>query len=140
MALGRKRSLQNSTSDSSDIDMTPMLDVVFILLIFFVVTASFVKESGLEVNHPVIADQPPENIIEKQNLVFHITANNEIFLEDRQIDLRSVRANVEKMSISNPDIKVIIAAHPKAKTNTFVLISDQAREAGIIDIALTTER
>lgn len=138
MALGRKRAVSNTDTKGADIDLTPMLDVVFIMLIFFVVTASFVKESGLELNRPPISDKPPETQQENSNIIFKITENNEVFLSGRHIDIRSVRANVERAHAGNPQTKVIIEAHPKAKTNTFVLISDQAREAGITDIALTT--
>mgnify|MGYP003680364479 CR=1 FL=1 len=110
MALGRKRTTENDgDSSSAEIDMTPMLDVVFIMLIFFIVTASFAKESGINLNRPPISDTPLD-----------------------------VRANVERAHAENPKVKVIIEAHPKSKTNTFILVSDQAREAGVADIALTT--
>jgi len=138
MALGRKRAVNDTDTPGADIDLTPMLDVVFIMLIFFVVTASFVKESGLELNRPPISDKPPDTKQENSNIIFTITENNEVFLSGRHIDIRSVRANVERAHAGHPQAKVIIKAHPKAKTNTFVLISDQAREAGITDIALTT--
>jgi len=138
MALGRKRTQDNTEAQQGNIDLTPMLDVVFIMLIFFVVTASFVKESGLDINRPPISETPPDSQEENSNIVFNITENNEVFLSGRHIDIRSVRANVERAHAGNPQAKVIIEAHPKAKTNTFVLISDQAREAGITDIALTT--
>ena len=140
MALGKQYRSSGTESDSSDIDLTPMLDVVFIMLIFFVVTASFVKESGLDINRPPITENQEEQQQENKNMVFQITENNEVFLAGRHIDVRSVRANVERAHAENPQAKVIIEAHPKAKTNTFVLISDQAREAGITDIALTTLR
>jgi len=138
MALGRKRAVSDIDTKGADIDLTPMLDVVFIMLIFFVVTASFVKESGLELNRPPISDNPPDTQKQNSNIIFTITENNEVFLSGRHIDIRSVRANVERAHAGNPQAKVIIEAHPKAKTNTFILISDQAREAGITDIALTT--
>ena len=140
MALGKQYRSSGTESDSSDIDLTPMLDVVFIMLIFFVVTASFVKESGLDINRPPITENQEEQQQENKNMVFQITENNEVFLAGRHIDVRSVRANVERAHAENPQAKVIIEAHPKAKTNTFVLISDQAREAGVTDIALTTLR
>ena len=140
MALGRKRLTEGGgDTDSAEIDLTPMLDVVFIMLIFFIVTASFVKESGLDLNHPPIAEAPPNKNIENRNIVFSIMETNEIFIQGRHIDVRSVRANVERAHAENPQIKVIIEAHPKSKTDTFILISNQAREAGVTDIALTTQ-
>jgi biopolymer transport protein ExbD len=138
MALGRKRTATNDNNSSdTEIDMTPMLDVVFIMLIFFIVTASFVKESGVNVNRPPISDTPPEEQKKNQNIVFSITETNDIFVQGRHIDVRSVRANVERAHAENPTVKVIIEAHPRSKADTFILVSDQAREAGVTDIALT---
>ena len=88
MALGKRRKAE----DESQIDMTPMLDVVFIMLIFFIVTASFVNEVGLGVNRPPTSDQPPPDS-ENTNIVFRISESNELTLEGRRIDIRSVRAN-----------------------------------------------
>ena len=131
MALGKRR----READDSQIDLTPMLDVVFIMLIFFIVTASFVNEIGLDVNRPPTSDQPPPDS-KNTNIVFRVSESNEIMLEGRRIDARSVRANVERLHAEKPEAKVVINAHPKAKTETYVLISDQAREAGVYDISL----
>jgi|TARA_R110000822_G_scaffold187752_5_gene326543 biopolymer transport protein ExbD len=133
MALGKKR-----TEEDPQIDLTPMLDVIFIMLIFFVITASFVKESGIDVNRPPITTKPPENSANRP-IIFNITESNDIWLEGRRIDVRSVRANVERAHAENPQAKVIIETHPKSKTNTFILVSDQAREAGVNDIVLSTK-
>ncbi len=133
MALGRRRA-----EEESQIDLTPMLDVVFIMLIFFIVTASFVRESGVDVNRPPTTDQPPPDQAQ-QNIVFNITESGDIMLQGRRIDVRSVRANVERIHAENPQAKVIINAHPKAKSELFVQISDQAREAGVYDISLATK-
>lgn len=135
MALGRRTKVE----EQSEIDLTPMLDVVFIMLIFFIVTASFVKEAGLDVQRPPVSDQPPPDNEENKNIVFRVTENDDIMLEGRRIDIRSVRANVERLSAENPQAKVIINAHPKAKAETFILVSDQAREAGVYDISLSTK-
>lgn len=134
MALGRR----NKVEEESEIDLTPMLDVVFIMLIFFIVTASFVKEAGLDVARPPVSEEPPPPE-ENKNIVFQINENNDIFLERRRIDVRSVRANVERLHAENPQAKVIIDAHPKAKTETFVMVADQAREAGVYDVSLSTK-
>ncbi|MBG58423.1 MAG: biopolymer transporter ExbD [Porticoccus sp.] len=135
MAIGRRKVAEEQT----DIDMTPMLDVVFILLIFFVVTASFVREAGIDINRPPISDEPPPDS-QPTAIIFRIAEDNTVWLEGRRIDVRSVRANVERAHAENPQTKVIIEAHPQAKTETFVLISDQAREAGVYDIALGTKK
>lgn len=134
MALGRKRA-----EEESEIDLTPMLDVVFIMLIFFIVTASFVKESGLEVSRPPVTNEPPPPSEELKNVVLKVTETNDIWLEGRRIDVRSVRANVERIHAENPSAKVIVNAHPKAKTDVFIMIADQAREAGVYDISLSTK-
>lgn len=134
MALGRRRIAE----EPAEIDMTPMLDVVFILLIFFVVTATFVRESGIDINRPPVSDRPPPAEQQVRTLVFRISEDNSVWLEGRRIDVRAVRANVERAHAENPQTRVIIEAHPRAKTAIFVLVSDQAREAGVTDIALTT--
>jgi len=135
MALGKRRKVE----EESEIDLTPMLDVVFIMLIFFIVTASFVKESGIDINRPPPAF--PQTTPEKnKNTVFKITANNEIWNDNRRVDIRSVRAIVERTRAENPDTKVIIQANENASTNVFVQISDQAREAKVRDISLTTTK
>ena len=134
MALGKRRTDQ----DENEIDMPPMLDVVFIMLIFFIVTASFVNEVGLGVNRPPTTDQPPPNT-ENTNIVFRISESNEITLAGRRIDIRAVRANVERLHAEKPEASVVISSHHKAKTELFIKISDQAREAGVYDISLATD-
>jgi len=134
MALGKRRA-----EEDSQIDLTPMLDVVFIMLIFFIVTASFVNESGLNVARPPTTDQPPPET-ENKNIVFNVTESGDIMFEGRRIDVRSVRANVERIHAENPQAKVIISAEPEAQTEVFVQISDQAREAGVYDISLATKK
>jgi biopolymer transport protein ExbD len=134
MALGKRR----KGEDDSQIDLTPMLDVVFIMLIFFIVTASFVNETGLNVDRPPTSDQPPPDSA-NTNIVFRVSESNDIMLEGRRIDIRSVRANVERLHAEKPEAKVVISSHPKAKTEVFVMISDQAREAGVYDISLSTD-
>ena len=86
----------HKASEESKVDLTPMLDVVFIMLIFFVVTASFVKETGYAMSRPEPNQKPPEDA--PRNIVFKISANNEVFLDERRIDARSVRANVDTYS------------------------------------------
>lgn len=122
--------------DEGDIDLTPMLDVVFIMLIFFIVTASFVKEVGLDVNRPESSEAPPD--ANQENIVLKITASGEIWLVDRRIDVRAVRANVERLIAENPKASVIVQANEKAKTEVFAAVIDAAREAGVFNVSLTT--
>lgn len=120
--------------DEAAIDLTPMLDVVFIMLIFFIVTASFVKESGLELTRP--DDSKNDQTSDQKNIVLQVTATNEIWLNQRRIDVRSVRANIERLHAENPKGALIIQAHKEAKTETLAKISDQSREANVYNISL----
>ncbi len=131
MAIGRRR-----TEEESQIDLTPMLDVVFIMLIFFIVTATFINETAINVQRPPTTEEPPD--LENRNIVFQVGPNGDITLGDRRIDVRSVRANVERLRAENPEAKVIISADPKAKSEVYIKIADQSREAGIDDISLAT--
>jgi len=133
MSLGRKRQ-----EEEAEIDLTPMLDVVFIMLIFFIVTASFVKESGIDVNRPPAVTEQQQQT-ENKNILFIVTESGDVMLEGRRIDIRSVRANVERLHAENPEAKVVVSAHPNSKTDIFIRISDQAREAGVRDISLATK-
>ncbi|RLA39913.1 MAG: biopolymer transporter ExbD [Gammaproteobacteria bacterium] len=129
MSLGKSR-----LEDDTQIDLTPMLDVVFILLIFFVVTAAFVDETAIDLQH-----EPPSTsaTIEKSDdIIFQVSANNDITLDGRRVDIRSVRANVERLRASNRDVKVIISTDARAQTATYIRIADQARAAGIEDVIL----
>jgi len=131
MSLGKSR-----LEEDTQIDLTPMLDVVFILLIFFVVTAAFVDETAIDLQH-----QPPSSnaAIEKSDdIIFQVSANNDINLDGRRVDIRSVRANVERLRASNRNAKVIISTDSRAQTKTYIRIADQARAAGVEDIVLTT--
>ena len=91
---------RNKERDDSTIDITPMLDIVFIMLIFFIVTTSFVKETGVEVNRPNASTAVRD---ERGNILIAITANDEIWIDKRRVDLRSVRANVERLKAENPE-------------------------------------
>lgn len=130
-----RRHIDNN-SDGNDIDITPMLDIVFIMLIFFIVTTSFVKESGVTVNRP--SAQTTE---EKKgsNILVAIRANGEIWIDRRAIDVRAVRPNVERMKAENPEGAVIIQADEFSPTGLLVKVMDQIRLAGIQDISISAE-
>ncbi len=127
---------RHQATEESEIDLTPMLDVVFIMLIFFIVTASFVKESGIEINRPESNQQSDPS--DTASIVFQITANNEIWLEERRIDIRSVRANVEQLHAERPQAPVIIQAHKNANAETYAGVADASREAGVYEVSLAT--
>ena len=132
----RKNLFQYVEEEEAEINITPMLDVVFIMLIFFIVTASFVKESGLEVNRP---DAPTAVKKENANILVAIGASNEIWINRRRIDPRAVRANIERMHAENPEGAVIIQADKKAFTETLVLVLDSARQAGVFNVSIAAE-
>ena len=117
-----------SNEDDSEIDLTPMLDVVFIMLIFFIVTASFVKEFGFEIDRP---DDAPEVDIptENQNVLISINAASEILVDQRRVDVRSVRSVIQRKLAENPKGNVIISANPEAKASVYTAVADSAKQA-----------
>jgi len=130
-----RRKKSRGGDDSSDIDLTPMLDVVFIMLIFFIVTASFVKEVGLDTNVPEENDQPPPPDADP-NIVVRINQSNQIWMENRQVDKRAVRSNIERMRAELPKASVIIQAHNQAKAETYVAVADAAKAADAPSVVL----
>lgn len=128
----KKRRLQ-PREEESEINMTPMLDVVFIMLIFFVVTASFLKETGVDVSRPQASTAVRQ---EHGNILVGITASDEIWIDRRHVDIRAVRANIERLRAENPEGAVVIQADTAAKTGLLVQVIDQARKAGVADVSI----
>ena len=115
--------------------MTPMLDIVFIMLIFFIVTTVFVKEAGIEVNKPEASEAfMPKNA----NIFIAVTEDGDVWLDKRQVAADSVRANVERLLTEQPTDYVIIQADVKAKHGLVVEIMDQVKDAGIDKISIAT--
>ena len=127
--LRRRKTLD----ESSEIDLTPMLDVVFIMLIFFIVTTSFVKETGIEVNRPSAATAQKKS---KGNILIAIRPNGEIWIDKRHIDIRAIRANIQRLKASSPNSSVIIQSDADAKTGILVRVMDQIRLAGVQNISI----
>jgi len=132
----RRKKGRGAEDDNSEIDLTPMLDVVFIMLIFFIVTASFVKETTIDVNVPESQDNPPPPSDENKTILVSINATNEIWMEDRRVDARAVRANIERLHAESPDAPVVIKADAKSSAKTFVAVADAAREANVFNVSL----
>ncbi|MFK3864444.1 ExbD/TolR family protein [Pseudoalteromonas rhizosphaerae] len=122
--------------EAEEINMTPMLDVVFIMLIFFIVTASFVKESGIDVNRPEAATAVKK---ERANILVAISDQGEIWINKRQIDVRAVQANIERLKAENPQGSVVIQADKKATTDTLIKVMDAARAAGVFDVSIAAQ-
>ncbi|MEL7537646.1 MAG: biopolymer transporter ExbD [Pseudomonadota bacterium] len=121
--------------EENEINLTPMLDVVFIMLIFFIVTASFVKESGIDVNKPPDADVQVKDD-DKKNILVSINANDDIYIARRLIDKRAIRANIERLHAENPDGTVVIQAHVKSSNNALVEVMDASRRAGVYNVSI----
>ena len=120
-------------TDDSTIDMTPMLDIVFIMLIFFLVTTSFVKESGISVNPP---GAETASKLERGNLLVAINENGSIWIDRRPVDIGAVRANIERLRAEYPEGTVVIQADENSSTGMFVKVMDQIRLAGVENIAI----
>ncbi len=121
----------------SEINLTPMLDVVFIMLIFFIVTASFISETGIDVNSPEAADPEPHD---EANILVVIDKNSDIWIGGRLIDPRAVRANMARLRAENPGGIVVIDADRRSFNNTLVQVMDASRQAGIYEISLAARK
>ncbi len=132
----RNRHTRRQSGNVAEINMTPLIDMVFILLIFFIVTSSFVKEAGVDVNRPTAKTAVKKELA---NIMIAITAEGEINMEGRVVDRRAVRANVERLHAENPEGSVIILADEDAKTGILIEVMDQARLAGVSNVSIAAE-
>ncbi|MEZ8101862.1 ExbD/TolR family protein [Vibrio bivalvicida] len=133
MRLGRRHVKQ----DEAQVDLTSMLDIVFIMLIFFIVTSSFVRESGVEVNRPTASNA----VSQKEAGVFvAITSANDIYIDKRMVDVERVEATLEHLMLENPDASLVIQADEHAYSGTVVKVMDAAKGAGVKNIALAAEK
>ncbi|MCP5144371.1 MAG: biopolymer transporter ExbD [Gammaproteobacteria bacterium] len=135
--MRKRRHSNDSHEGAHGIDLAPMLDFVINLLIFFIITAVFVKESGLVVNRPTGFETPPDND-ENKTITIQVLDNGDIWVDSREVDVRAVRANVERMSAVNPDAGVLIQAHELAPTGTIVEVVDQVHLGNIYNITFST--
>ena len=128
---------KSRASDEAEINITPMLDIVFIMLIFFIVTTSFVKEKGLEVSRP--SNSPPKEIMKKKGpIVVKVDSNGNITMKGRMLERKAVQANLEREKAEKPTSPLIVAAHPEAETEALVTILDAARAVGIDTVSVAT--
>ncbi len=130
----RKR--RSRGADQSEVDLTPMLDIVFIMLIFFIVTATFVRERGIDVLRP----DPDQEEIQTNviAIVVAVASNNDIWIEGRVVDPRAVRANIERLRAESPESPVLIQAEREADTGIVVGVMDQARLAHAPAVSIAT--
>lgn len=128
----RRRRLGHN-EDDTEINLTPMLDVTFIMLIFFIVTSSFVKEAGIDVSKPAAVTA---EVKERGNILVAITEQGEIWVDKRPVDPRAVRANIERLHAENPQGSVVIQADKNSRNELLVIVMDAAREAGVFDVSI----
>jgi biopolymer transport protein ExbD len=126
----------SEAEEESEVNLTPMLDVVFIMLIFFIVTASFVKEAGIDINRPDAATAERK---EKGNILVAISEEGQIWIDRRQVDARALRANIERLHAENPHGAVIIQADQESKNKLLVRVMDAARLAGVKNVSIAAE-
>ncbi|MFO7596768.1 MAG: biopolymer transporter ExbD [Desulfocurvibacter africanus] len=124
-------------SKSSMIDMTPLIDMVFILLIFFIVTTSFVREAGVEVDRPLASSA---EVKDKASVILGVTREGRVFVEGRSLDIRSVRAYMERFLAETPDGAAVIVADKESMTGTLVQVLDQCRLAGARNVSVAARK
>ncbi len=129
---------KDKEQDGAEIDLTPMLDVVFIMLIFFIVVASFIKEAGVEVNRP--DDNQPDNPEDSVSIMVKIAADNQIWMENRRVDVRAIRANIQRLLAEDPEAPVTIKVEKGAEAGVVVDVADAARESGAGSISWASDR
>ena len=124
--------------DGAEIDLTPMLDVVFIMLIFFLVVASFIKEAGVEVNRP--DDNQPDDPEDSTSILVEVASDNQIWMENRRVDIRAVRANIQRLLAEDPEAPVTIKVEKGAEAGIVVDVADAARESGVAAVNWASDR
>ncbi|MAT82660.1 MAG: biopolymer transporter ExbD [Gammaproteobacteria bacterium] len=124
------------TDEESDINLTPMLDVVFIMLIFFIVTATFIKQAGIDVLRP-----DADTAVQKPtvSVLVAIGPNGDIWIDKKQVDESAVRAHIERIHAENPKGGLVVQADKQAKYEKLAAVLDAARAAGLTQVAISTE-
>jgi biopolymer transport protein ExbD len=119
--------------EEAEINLTPMLDVVFIMLIFFIVTAVFVKEPGVEVTRPEAATAITPDVA---SIFVAITPNNEIWIDGKAVDVTAVRAEIERLRSENPEGGLVVQSDQEARNQLLIAVMDAAKEAGVVEITI----
>jgi biopolymer transport protein ExbD len=131
-----RRRRHQLTEDETELNMTPMLDIVFIMLIFFIVTSSFIKETGVEVERPAAATATRQ---EHGSILIAITADNGIWVDRRRVEPAALGVVIERLHAENPEGTVVVQADRAARAGLLVQVIDQARRAGVEDVAIAAE-
>lgn len=123
-------------ADEKVADLTPMLDVVFIMLIFFIVTATFIKETGVEINRP---DTQTADLKKTVSLLVGVGPDNSVWIDKKRVDIRNVRPKMEQLHAENPKGGLVIQADSTSNVENVLKIMDAAREIGIAKVAIASE-
>ena len=134
--MRRKMSRLSRGDDESDINLTPMLDVVFIMLIFFIVTATFIKQAGIEVSRPDALTSVKKPTVA---VLIAINANGDIWIDKKRVDASSVRAHIERLHAENPKGGLVVQADKDSTTEKVLAVLAAARAAGMTEVAIATE-
>lgn len=132
--MSRKRA--NAEDEAGAIDLTPMLDVVFIMLIFFIVTATFIKEPGVEVDRPDATTARAKNT----NILIAVNSENEVWINKNEIDPRQIKNQIQLLLAENPKSGVVVQADSDANIKTLTEVAQAAREAGVQDVSIATDK
>jgi biopolymer transport protein ExbD len=130
----RKDKMFGGEEEENEINLTPMLDVVFIMLIFFIVTASFIKEAGIDVDRP---DAPTAESQDDAAILIAISAGDEIWIDRRQTDPNAVRGMIERLHAENPKGSIVIQADEESTNETLVVVMEAAKQAGVSNVAIS---
>ncbi len=133
MRLGRRSHRQ----EEAQVDLTPMLDIVFIMLIFFIVTSTFVRESGIEVDKPQATDVVSQKDV---GIFIAVTADNDVYIDKKMVDIERVQAALEAMLLDKAESSLVIQADERAFSGTVIQVMDAAKGAGIEKIAIAAEK
>lgn len=131
MATGKRR----PSDEDSDINLTPMLDVVFIMLIFFIVTATFIKQAGIDVTRPDAKTDQPKPLV---SVLIAIGPNGDIWIDKNRVDENTIRAHIERLHAENPKGGIVIQADKLASYEKLKATLDAARGAGVLEVAIAT--
>lgn len=134
--MSKDRQMLSGEEEDNEINLTPMLDVVFIMLIFFIVTATFIKESGIDVNRPdaITADSQEDAAI-----LIAISASDEIWIDRKQTDPRAVRGIIERLHLENPKGSIVIQADEESTNEMLVIVMEAAKMAGVANVAIAVD-
>ena len=124
-------------TSAANVNLTPLIDMVFILLIFFLVTASFTKESGIDVDRPTAQTTIRQ---EQASLIISITKEGEVWIDNKRVDIRSIRSHIELLHAQNPEGTVIIMADKNALTGATIAVLDQVRLSGVSNVAIAASK